>query len=60
MVDESVNELRDVVEVRFMQLEQQVTYIKHNLNLLIAALNNKMGVRMKSKNLNRDQNIEEK
>lgn len=44
MVDESVNEPRDPTKVRFSQLEQQVTDINRNVNLLMAALRNKLGI----------------
>jgi hypothetical protein len=43
MGDESVNEPRDPAEVRFSRLEQQVTDINHNVNLLMVALRNKLG-----------------
>ena len=44
MANESVNEPCDHVEMRFSQLKQQVVDIKHNVNLLMAALSNKMGI----------------
>lgn len=46
MGDESINDPRDPAEVRFLQLEQQVTDTNRNVNLLMVALSNNMGVRM--------------
>ena len=44
MVDESVNEPRYSAEMRFSRLEQQVADINRNVNLLMAALGNKLGI----------------
>ena len=44
MVDESVNEPCDPVEVKFWQLEQHFTNVNQNVNLLMAALRNKLGI----------------
>ena len=44
MGDESINEPRDPAEVRFSQLEEQVADINYNVNLLMEALRNKLGI----------------
>jgi len=44
MGDEYVNDLHYLVEVRFSWLKQQVTNINHNVNLLMVALGNKLGI----------------
>lgn len=44
MGDESVNEPHDPTEVRFSRFEQQVVDINHNVNLLMAALRNNLGI----------------
>ena len=44
MGDESVKKPRDSADVRFSRLEQQVTDINRNLNLLMVALSNKLGI----------------
>lgn len=44
MGDESVNETRDPTEVRFSRLKEKVADINYNVNLLMAALSNKLGI----------------
>lgn len=66
MADEFVNELYDVVKVRFTRSEQRVADINHNANIPMVGLNNKLGIcgedrfRMQSINQNGDQKIVEK
>lgn len=44
MGDKSINEPRGPIEVRFSWLEEQVVDIKCNVNLLMAAIRNKLGI----------------
>lgn len=44
MDDKSVNNPRDRVEERFSRLEQQVTDINRNVNILMVALRNKIRI----------------
>ena len=44
MGDEFVNEPHDTAELRFLLLEEQVADINRNVNLLMAALSNRMGI----------------
>lgn len=44
MGDKSVNKPCDLAEVRFSWLEEQVTDINCNVNLLMVALSNKLGI----------------
>jgi len=44
MVDESMNKPHDLAKERFLWLEQQVTYLNNNVNILMAALSNKLGI----------------
>jgi len=44
MGDKSVNEPRDPTKERFSRLEEQVTVINHNVNLLMIALSHKLRI----------------
>jgi len=44
MGDEHVIKPRDLTKVRFSWLEEQVTDINQNVNLLMRALSNKLGI----------------
>lgn len=59
MVDESLNEPHDPTEVRFLQLEQQVIDINHNVNLLIEALRNNLAIFREDGSLNVEDILEE-
>lgn len=37
-----MNNPRELVEERFLQLEAQVSYIRHNVDLLVSDLSNKL------------------
>ena len=56
MIDESVNKPRDTAKLRFLWLEQQVTYINRNVNLLMTTLSNKLRIFGEDG----DSNVEEK
>lgn len=44
MADESVNEHRDLAKMSFLLLEEEVTDIKHDVNVLMAYLRNKLEI----------------
>lgn len=44
MANKSMNNPRDPVQERFSHLEAQVVYVSHNVNLLMSALTNKLGI----------------
>ena len=62
MADKSINEPRDLAEVRFTQLEQQVTYININCNvsLLMAEVNNKLEIFGEDGGSNGEEKLEHK
>ena len=58
MGDEAVNEPRDPVEVRFSWIKEQVADINHNVNLLVEAVINNLGIFLKEEGSNSEKKLE--